>query len=174
MAMRGVVAALAASLLALVPAAAAPAWDQVENIKEAAGHIAVLHAKQGPQKAIEFIDACYRTHGLASDYSRAYEGCIVRDFLVAHILAAQYAQVSAEERAKRRLPEPRAIAGSMGQRVAAAFQQYNVTPADADHFRELVGKHGIPVYLNIAFPPTEKAPAEKDGKNGKKKQSRDQ
>ena len=162
-------AALAALLVSGLAAAAAPDWNQEENVAEAAKHIAILHAKEGPQKAIDFVDACYRTHGLASDYSRAFEGCIVRDFLLAHVIAARYAQVPVEERKKLRLPEPDAITGIMGQRVAAAFKQYDVSAAEADKLRDLIGKVGVPVFMAIAFPKSTEAPAGTDGKETKKK-----
>ena len=129
-----------------------PAWNQIENIKEAAARIGKLHRVRGAQKAIGFIDACYRTHRLASKYSRAYEACIAQDFILAHSLAALYESIPAKERARRRVPDAANIKKVMGDRVAAAFRHYDVPPASAVSFRELVEVHGVPVYLAIVYP----------------------
>ncbi len=131
---------------------AAPEWNQIENIKEAAVHIGKLHRSRGAQKAIKFIDACYRTHRLASKYSRAYEACIAQDFILAHSLAALYETMSADARVRRRVPDAARIKKVMGERVAAAFRHYEIAPASAVSFRELVEVHGVPVYLAIVYP----------------------
>jgi len=148
-----------------------PAWDQIENVKEAAAHIAKLHRAQGAQKAVGFIDACYRTHSLASSYSRPYEACIAGDYILAQSLAAVYSQLPAEELMRRGAPQAAEITKSMGERVAAAFQHYNISPADAHAVRLLIEKHGMPVYVGIVFPKSEGQPgsageAKKKSKKG--------
>lgn len=141
----GVAAGAAAS------AAASPDWDQVQNIEEAARHIASLQRKEGAQKAINFVDACYRTHGLASAYSRPYEACIARDYMLAQTLAAVYSAIPPGERAKRGIPPPDSITKAMGRRIASAFAKYELTPDDAEAFRLLVEKHGFPIVSLILF-----------------------
>ncbi len=143
-------------------AAASPAWSQQENIVEAAKHIALVQRKQGAQKAVDFIDACYRTHSLASTYTRAFEACIARDYILSQALAGLYAQIPPEELKKRGAPSPASLTRAMGQRVAAAFKQYDVSPELAESFRVLVEKEGFPVFMAIAFPP-----AKDDGPKGK-------
>lgn len=144
-------------------APASPAWSQQENIVEAAKHIAVIQRKQGAQKAVDFIDACYRTHSLASTYTRAFEACIARDYMLSQALAALYAQIPPAELAKRKMPNPGSLTRAMGQRVAAAFKQYDVSPAAAESFRVLVETQGFPVFMAIAFPPVKEEPGEGKG-----------
>lgn len=155
----GRVAALMAGLLALgvsaraeTAPAAKPDWDQVENVKEAATHIAKLQRREGAQKAIAFIDACYRTHKLASAYNRSFEGCIVRDFVLSQALAGIYANVPAEELMRRGAPSAEQITRMMGQRVALAFKEYGIEPKAADEFRVLIETHGFPIFMAIVFP----------------------
>jgi hypothetical protein len=146
-------------------------WDQAENIREAATHIGTLQKTRGAQKAIQFIDACYRTHGLASEYSRPFEACIAQDYLLTQSLASVYSRVSPEDLAKLGAPQPKALADAMGRRVVAAFKQYNISVADADAFKQLVDQHGFPVFIAIVFPNAEKAarPDDDGHKNRKKK-----
>ncbi len=75
-------------------AAQDPKWDQVENIKEAATRLAQMQRTQGATKAFVFIDACYRTHSLSSDYTKAFEACIAQDYLETQILALIYSRMS--------------------------------------------------------------------------------
>jgi hypothetical protein len=79
------------------PAAAKePDWDQVENIKEAATHLARIQQGQGATAAFNFIDACYRTHRLSSSYTRAFEACIAQDYLETQVLTLVYSRMPPE------------------------------------------------------------------------------
>jgi hypothetical protein len=141
-----------------------PSWSQQDNVVEAAKHIAVIQRKQGAQKAVDFIDACYRTHSLASAYTRAFEACIARDYILSQALAGLYAQIPPEELARRKMPSPASLTRAMGQRVAAAFKQYEISPSAAESFRVLVEKQGFPVFMAIAFPPVKEGDGDKAGK----------
>lgn len=127
-------------------------WDQPANIREAAERIAKIQRAGGAQAAIQHIDACYRTHGLASNYSAPFEGCIAQDYLQTKILTQIYSRLPAEQLQKLRAPTPDAMAQAMGRRVVAAFSQYKVSAASADAFKVMVDKHGLPVFLKIVFP----------------------
>ena len=68
---------LLALLLALTVAssatAAKEAWDHVANIKDAATRLALLHRREGSPGVLKFLDACYRTQLLASEFSQGLE-----------------------------------------------------------------------------------------------------
>ena len=192
-------AAVAIALaVAVAPAAAAeeegtykkPDWDQVENIKEAALHLADLQRTQGANRAFQFIDACYRTHSLQVEYSRPFEACIAQDYLETRILALIYSRMPPESLKRAGMPTPQMLADTMGKRVVTAFRSYKVPVSEVQAFKKLVDEHGFPVFFKALFPnsrvpeiddatpdakPGDKAPP-KDGtakdddapKNGKK------
>lgn len=139
------------------PAAAKPDWDQVANIKEAAEHIARLQTTKGAQKAYEFIDACYKTHGLASKYSKPFEACIAQDYMLTQGLALVYSRLPPDVLAKMRAVTPADLAMAMGKRIVAAFNQYKIPVSEAEKFKKLVDKHGFPIFAALVFP---KDPAE--------------
>jgi hypothetical protein len=136
------------------PAAAPPApkWDRAANIREAAQRIGTIQRTRGAEAAINFIDACYRTHGLASAYSAAFEGCIAQDYLQSNLLARIYSRLPPEQLKKMGAPTAQAIAQSMGRRVVSAFRQYKVGTVEAEAFKADVDKHGLPVFLKTVFP----------------------
>lgn len=136
------------------PAAAAPKidWDQVKNIKEVAVRIAKIQRSRGASKAFEYIIACYKTHGASSKYSRYFEGCIAQDYIHTQALAAVYSRIPTEDLKKMGAPSPKLLAQAMGNRVASAFAKYDVSPAKANAFKELVDKHGFDLFGNIVFP----------------------
>ncbi len=91
----------------MTPAQAAkPEWDMVANIKEAAGHLGKLHRAQGSQGVLKFLDACYRTHTLASKFNRGLEACMAQDYMHSQVLAVMYARLPEEARAKSKMPSP--------------------------------------------------------------------
>ena len=49
----------------------------------------------------------------------------------------------------------------MGQRFVAAFSQYKMSVKDAEAFKKLVDKNGMPVFVKAVFPPR------KSGDSGK-------
>src|SRR5437868_3159590 len=124
------VAAFAACCLA--PAAAGPGkpdWDQSANIKDAAQRIAEIQRTQGATKAFNYIEDCYKTHSLSSEYTKAFEGCIAQDYLETQILSLVYSRLPPETLKKMGAPEPKLLAQSMGQRITAAFATYKVPVA---------------------------------------------
>ncbi len=141
--------------------AAAPEWNQAANIKQAANHLAKLHRAQGSQGVLKFLDACYRTHTLASKFNRGLEACMAQDYMHSQVLAVIYARLPEEARAKSNMPSPVFIAKSMGARFGSIFSQYNFTPAQSDDFKKSVDAHGFPIFLKAVFPKGDVAPEEK-------------
>ncbi len=144
--------ALMVLALAAPAHAAKPEWNQTANIKEAAGHLAKLHRAQGSQGVLKFLDACYRTHTLASEFNRGLESCMAQDYMHSQVLAVIYARLPEEARNKSNMPSPAFIAKSMGARFSSIFSQYNFTPAASDDFKKSVDKHGFPIFLKAVFP----------------------
>ena len=142
----------AALVLATLPAAANPQWDRVANVKDAAQRLAALHRQQGSNGVLKFLDACYRTHTLASEFSQALESCMAQDYMHSRILAEIYGRLPEAERARLNTPTPALIARTMNDRFAAVFQQYKVSRSEAEAFRKLVDTYGMPVFLKAVFP----------------------
>lgn len=133
-------------------AVAKPDWDQVANIKEAAQHIAKLQKTQGAEKAYAFIDACYRTHGLASNYSRPFEACIAQDYMLTQGLALVYSRLPPEALKRMRTVTAADLAQAMGRRLVSAFKQYKIPIKEAEAFKTLVDKYGFPLFAELVFP----------------------
>ncbi|MCK9911167.1 hypothetical protein MXD81_18600, partial [Microbacteriaceae bacterium K1510] len=97
---RALLAAGAACTISLgaasLAAAQDPKWDQVENIKDAALRLAQIQRTQGATKAFTFIDACYRTHSLSSEYTKAFEACIAQDYMETQVLSLVYSRMAPE------------------------------------------------------------------------------
>lgn len=127
-------------------------WDQIANIKDAAQRIAKLQQSKGADAAMRFIDACYRTHALASTYSAALESCIVQDYLETKFLTRIYAGLPAEVLGKIRAPSPEQLGQAMGQRIVSAFNQYKVPVKEAEDLKGQVDIHGASVFLKIVLP----------------------
>jgi hypothetical protein len=154
----GVAAAAALIACCLAPAAAAPGkpdWDQSANIKDAAQRIAEIQRTQGATKAFNYIEDCYKTHSLSSEYTKAFEGCIAQDYLETQILALVYSRLPPETLKKMGAPEPRLLAQSMGQRITAAFATYKVPVARVETFKKIVDEDGFPVFFKVLFPGAE-------------------
>ncbi len=166
-----VIAGANGSLRAETPEPGKATWDQPANIREAAERIAKIQRARGAQAAIQHIDACYRTHSLASAYSAPFEGCIAQDYLQTKMLTQVYARLPADQLQKLKAPTPDAMAQAMGRRVVAAFSQYNVSVASADEFKTLVDKHGLPVFLKIVFPKAAEDAAQSKSKSEKREKN---
>ncbi len=129
-----------------------PSWDQVANIKDAAQRIGKLQASKGVEAAYKFIDACYRTHSLAEAYSAAFESCIAQDYLETKMLVQIYVRTPPETLKSFGSPTPEVLADTMGKRIVSAFAQYKITVTEANDFKALVDKHGLPEFVKIVFP----------------------
>jgi hypothetical protein len=128
------------------------AWDQVENIKEAALRLAQMQRTQGATKAFAFIDACYRTHSLSSEYTKPFEACIAQDYMETQILSLVYARTPPEALKKMGAPTPKMLADTMSRRVSAAFGQYKVPKERVLAFQKNVEEHGFPLFFKTLFP----------------------
>jgi hypothetical protein len=132
--------------------AEAPKWDRIANIKDMATHIGNVQRSQGADKAMAFIDACYRTHGLGSAYSKSFEGCIVADYVLAQALIAVINRVPAGELRKTGMAAPEDIAKAVQTRIGSAFGQYGIATAEANAVVALIAEHGMPPFLKAVFP----------------------
>jgi hypothetical protein len=135
----------------------AATWDQAASIRGAAERLGRLHRARGAKAAYELVDNCYRTHSLASTYGEGFESCIAQDYLETRTLIQVYSRMPPETLQKLGVPSPHELAESMGRRVSAAFHQYRKSQAYADEVRNLVDRHGLPVFLAIVFPEAVKA-----------------
>ena len=133
-------------------AAQDPKWDQVANIKEAATRLAQMQRTQGATKAFVFIDACYRTHSLSSEYTKAFEACIAQDYLETQILALIYSRMSPEALKRTGAPSPQMLADTMNRRVSGAFAQYKVSKEQIAEFKRNVDEYGFPLFFQSLFP----------------------
>ena len=169
----GLLLAVISAIPSMSPASAEAAkteiakWDRAANIKDAAERLGVLHRREGSQGVIKFIDACYRTHMLASEYNKGLEACLAADYMHSRVLAEIYARVPAEERAKNKAPSPELITNTMAARFGKAYAQYNVPAAEADVFKMLVDTHGFPLFVKVIFPKAGAA-TESEPSKGKK------
>jgi hypothetical protein len=142
-----------AALSAVTPAAAgAPTWDRVANIKDAAERLALLHRREGSPGVLKFLDACYRTHTLASEFTPGIEACLAQDYMHSQVLVQIYARMPEADRRRLGAPSPELIAKGMGERFVAVFSQYKVPVKEAEDFKKLVDKNGMPLFLKAVFP----------------------
>jgi hypothetical protein len=111
-----------------------------------------MQRRQGATKAFEFIDACYKTHILSSDYTRALEACIAQDYMETQVLALVYSRIPVETLKKMGAPTPQLLARTMSIRVGQAFANYKVPAERIKAFKQLVDRHGFPVFFSALFP----------------------
>ena len=162
----GLLIALALGAIAAVPhsAFAKETWDHVANVKDAAKRLAALHKREGSAGVLKFLDACYRTQMLASDYTPGIESCLAQDYMHSQILAQIYARIPQSERVRMGVPAPEEIANGMGQRFVATFKQYKMTVKQAEAFKKMVDKDGMPIFVKSVFP--ERKAGDKGDDNG--------
>ncbi len=140
--------------------AAKETWDHIANVKDAAKRLGELHRREGSAGVLKFLDACYRTQMLASDFSRGLESCLAQDYMHSQVLAQIYARIPQAERVRMGTPAPEDIARGMGARFVAAFTQYKISVKQAEAFKKMVDKNGMPIFLKSVFPP--KKPGDPD------------
>jgi hypothetical protein len=157
-----IIAAVFAVMAVAMPhaSAAKETWDHVANVKDAAKRLGDLHRREGSAGVLKFLDACYRTQMLASEYSPGLESCLAQDYMHSQVLAQIYARIPQEERVRMGTPAPEDIARGMGARFVAAFTQYKISVKEAEAFKKMVDKNGMPIFLKAVFPP--KKPGEGD------------
>jgi hypothetical protein len=153
----GVLGLASVALSQIAQAAAKPAWDQVANIKSAATQIADIQKRDGAQGAMRFISACYKTHGLATAYSKFFESCIAQDYMQSRALALVYARVPSETLKKSGAPSPADVAKFLDGRLSAAFSQYDIKPSEGQDLIRLIETHGMPVFLSTVFPDSDRS-----------------
>ncbi|WP_045836623.1 hypothetical protein [Hyphomicrobium sp. 99] len=163
-----VVAALFVATLVSMPqtSAARETWDRVANIKDAAKRLGDLHRRQGSAGVLKFLDACYRTQTLASEYSAGLESCMAQDYMHSQVLAQIYARIPQADRVRMGTPAPEDIARGMGQRFVATFKQYKISTKEAEKFKKMVDTNGMPIFLKSVFPPQKPGEAGADIDSG--------
>ena len=154
-------ACILAAIAAHSALAAAPDWDRVANVKAAAVQIGEIQVQQGADKAFKFITDCYKTHGLAAAYSKAFEGCIAQDFMLMEALAAIYSRVDPKVLQQNGVPSVAQLVDRLNERVSGAYANYQMPPGEGQALRKIVDTYGMPVFLKIIFP-------KKDGDSEKK------
>ncbi len=132
--------------------AAAPDWDRTENVREAADQLVKRHRASGSNGVLKFLDACYRTHMIASKFTRALEGCLAQDYIHSRVLVAIYSKLPDAARADPKLPRAADIAKAVNGRFIAIFQQYKFTVKEADALKASIEQHGVPIFLKDRFP----------------------
>jgi hypothetical protein len=159
------VVAFFAVTAAFIPQASAARenWNHVANIKDAAKRLGELHQREGSAGVIKFLDACYRTQMLASEYSAGLESCLAQDYMHSQVLAQIYARIPQEQRVKTGTPAPEDIARGVTARFVAAFKQYNISAKEADAFKKMLDKDGMPIFLKAVFPPKKAGETDTDG-----------
>ena len=144
-----------------------PTWDQAANIREAAQRLGNLQRSRGAKGTYDFIAACYKTQGLAENYSAPFEACIAQDYMQTQVLAQIYSRMTPEQLKNLGAPSAPALADAMGHRIVAAFSQYKIPVSYAGDFKKLVDQHGFPIFLALVFPnskvPTTPVPDDKAG-----------
>ena len=147
-------AAVVIAVLALiVPAhAVGEGWDHKANITESAQRLVTLHKREGSPGVVKFLDACYRTHLLSSEFTAGLESCMAQDLMHTQMLALIYSRLSPERIKKLGAPSPQLIADTMNKRLATSFMQYKVTVVEGDEFKRLVNDYGMPIFVKGVFP----------------------
>jgi hypothetical protein len=153
---------MSAVMAAPAPSMAKGTWDHVANIKDSAKRLAILHLREGSPGVLKFLDACYRTQMLSSEFTAGLESCMAQDYMHSQVLAKIYAKIPQADRVRMGVPAPEDIANGMGQRFVAAFAQYKISVKEAAAFKKLVDKDGLPIFVNAVFPP-HKTGQEDDG-----------
>lgn len=142
--------------------AAKETWNHAANIKDAAKRLGDLHRREGSAGVLKFLDACYRTQMLASEYTAGLESCMAQDYMHSQVLAQIYARIPQEERVRMGTPAPEDIARGMGARFVTAFRQYKISTKEAEAFKKMVDKDGMPIFLNAVFPPKKAGDTDSD------------
>ena len=143
---------VAASTQSPVLAAGKPDWDRVANVKAAAQQIGEIQAHQGADKAFKFINDCYKTHGLAAAYSKAFEGCIAQDLMLMEALAAIYGRVDPQVLRKSGAPSVDQLQATLNQRLSSAYATYSMPVSEGIELKKIVDTHGLPLFIKIVFP----------------------
>ncbi|CCB64689.1 MULTISPECIES: hypothetical protein [unclassified Hyphomicrobium] len=164
----GAVIAVFAMALLVMPGtlAAKQTWDHVANIKDAARRLGALHQREGSAGVLKFLDACYRTQMLASEYSPGLESCLAQDYMHSQVLAQIYARIPQADRVRMGTPAPEDIARGMGARFVAAFRQYKISTKQAEALKKMIDKDGMPIFLKAVFPPRKPGEADSDDTTG--------
>lgn len=164
----GAVVAVFAMMLVFTPQASAAkeTWDHVANIKDAAKRLGDLHQREGSAGVLKFLDACYRTQMLASEYTAGLESCLAQDYMHSQVLAQIYARIPQADRVRMGTPAPEDIARGMGARFVAAFRQYKISTKQAEALKKMIDKDGMPIFLKAVFPPQKKGDDSDDASGG--------
>ncbi len=116
---------------------------------------AICSARQGATKAFVFIDACYKTHSLSSEYTKAFEACIAQDYLETQILALIYSRMPPEALKRMGAPSPQLLAADHGPARDGCLRQVQGHPgADRRSLQEARRRARVPAVLHSRCSPT--------------------
>jgi hypothetical protein len=76
---------------------------------------------------------------------------MAQDYMHTQILALIYSRIPEAERKRVGAPSPEELADSMGRRFVTAFSQYKKSVKDAEAFKKLVDKNGMPLFVKSVF-----------------------
>ena len=127
----------------------------VANIKDAAKRLArAARRARSPRRALKFLEACYRTHMLASKY---HAGPRVLHGAGLHALAGAGRHLSprCRRRTRREMKAPvardhRAIDARDAFRRSSRSTRFNQKQADS--LKKAVDTHGMPLFIKSVFP----------------------
>ena len=151
--------AAAAAFLGLACAHAGVSWDRVANIGDAADRLVEMHRARGSQGVVKFLDACYKTHTLPSEFKAGLEACIAQDVMYARVLVEIYGRLPEEARVRFNAPDAAGIERALGHRVALVMKQYAISDAEAQALVRTIETHGLPIFVRGVLPPREPAPS---------------
>jgi hypothetical protein len=132
--------------------AATISWDRAANIKDSAGRLAGILKTRGAAGAYKFIADCYGTHSIAEKFTAGLEACIAQDYMLTEVLAAIYTAMPPEKRKQIGAVDPENLAKSFSRRVGSALALYKMTEAEGLQLKDLVEKHGLPVFAKATLP----------------------
>ncbi len=156
--------AAATASLGLSGAHAGVSWDRVANIGDAAVRLVEMHRERGSQGVVKFLDACYKTHTLSSEFKAGLESCLAQDVMYARVLAEIYGRLPEEARARFNAPDAAGIERALSHRFALVMKQYAISDADAQALMRSIVTHGLPIFVKGVMPSREPAPPGADAK----------
>jgi hypothetical protein len=153
-----------AVLVSLAVAHAGKRWDRAANIGEAANRLVELHRAKGSQGVLKFLDACYKTHTLASEFKAPLEACMAQDYMHARVLVEIYGRLPEEARVRFNAPDAAGIELALNRRFALVMKQYAMSEADTQELMKSIETVGVPIFVKGVMPSSETSPADADAK----------
>lgn len=155
--------AVSVLIVAAAGAHAGRSWDRAANVGEAASRLVEMHRAQGSRGVMKFLDACYKTHTLSSEYKAALEACLAQDYMHTRVLVEIYSRLPEDARTSFDAPETAKIAQALNHRFNLVMQQYAIPETEALELKQSIEAHGLPVFVKGVMPQGENRPGSDDG-----------